>query len=80
MKLPFQDATFDVVLNYGAVNGMSDPRAALAEMDSPRTIKRKLERANRRGELFERLREIVGSAMCLPTLFAHYCPNTPSQP
>jgi ubiquinone/menaquinone biosynthesis C-methylase UbiE len=33
MKLPFQDATFDVVLNYGAVNGMSDPRTALAEME-----------------------------------------------
>jgi SAM-dependent methyltransferase/uncharacterized protein YbaR (Trm112 family) len=30
--LPFQAETFDVVLNYGAVNGMSDPARALAEM------------------------------------------------
>ncbi len=32
MKLPFQDETFDVVLNYGALNGYTDAGAALAEM------------------------------------------------
>jgi ubiquinone/menaquinone biosynthesis C-methylase UbiE len=30
--LPFQSETFDVVLNYGAINGMSDPGMALREM------------------------------------------------
>ena len=32
LDLPFQSDTFDVVLNYGAVNGTTDPRKALAEM------------------------------------------------
>jgi ubiquinone/menaquinone biosynthesis C-methylase UbiE len=32
LNLPFQSNTFDVVLNYGAINGMTDPRQALAEM------------------------------------------------
>jgi SAM-dependent methyltransferase len=32
LDLPFQSNTFDVVLNYGAVNGMTDPGKALAEM------------------------------------------------
>ena len=32
MNLPFQSGTFDVVLNYGAINGMTDPGKALAEM------------------------------------------------
>jgi SAM-dependent methyltransferase len=32
LDLPFQPDTFDVVLNYGAVNGMTDPKKALAEM------------------------------------------------
>jgi ubiquinone/menaquinone biosynthesis C-methylase UbiE len=32
LNLPFQSNTFDVVLNYGAVNGMTDPGKALAEM------------------------------------------------
>lgn len=27
-----QSETFDIVLNYGAINGMADPQAALAEM------------------------------------------------
>lgn len=31
-RLPFASETFDVVLNYGAVNGYGDPRTALAEM------------------------------------------------
>lgn len=31
-ELPFVSQTFDVVLNYGAVNGMTDPDRALAEM------------------------------------------------
>ena len=31
-ELPFEPETFDIVLNYGAVNGMADPRKALAEM------------------------------------------------
>jgi SAM-dependent methyltransferase len=30
--LPFQSGTFDVVLNYGAINGVSDPELALKEM------------------------------------------------
>jgi len=30
--LPFQTGIFDVVLNYGALNAMTDPRRALAEM------------------------------------------------
>lgn len=30
--LPFEPETFDVVLNYGAINGMADPQKALAEM------------------------------------------------
>jgi SAM-dependent methyltransferase len=30
--LPFQDGQFDVVLSYGAVNGLSDPAKAIAEM------------------------------------------------
>lgn len=32
MSLPFQDASFDVVLSYGAVNGLTDPPKAIAEM------------------------------------------------
>lgn len=32
MNLPFQDAQFDVVLSYGAVNGITDPVQAIAEM------------------------------------------------
>jgi ubiquinone/menaquinone biosynthesis C-methylase UbiE len=32
MQLPFQAETFDVVLNYGALNGYSDAARALAEM------------------------------------------------
>jgi len=31
-ELPFEPEVFDVVLNYGAVNGMADPQKALAEM------------------------------------------------
>lgn len=31
-RLPFVDETFDVVLNYGALNGYADAKAALAEM------------------------------------------------
>jgi len=29
---PFQSETFDIVLNYGALNGLTDPRLALEEM------------------------------------------------
>ncbi len=32
LALPFQSESFDVVLNYGAINGMTDPGKALAEM------------------------------------------------
>ncbi len=32
LRLPLQNETFDVVLNYGAVNGFTDPRLALEEM------------------------------------------------
>lgn len=32
MDLPFQDDRFDVVLSYGAVNGLTDPVKAIAEM------------------------------------------------
>lgn len=32
MDLPFMDNTFDVVLNYGAINGMADPGMAIREM------------------------------------------------
>jgi len=32
MALPFQDDQFDVVTSYGAVNGLSDPPKAIAEM------------------------------------------------
>jgi len=32
MQLPFCDASFDAVLNYGALNGYSDAKQALAEM------------------------------------------------
>ncbi|MBO9560173.1 MAG: methyltransferase domain-containing protein [Caulobacter sp.] len=32
MALPFQDDRFDVVLSYGAVNGLTDPVKAIAEM------------------------------------------------
>jgi SAM-dependent methyltransferase len=32
LALPFQSEYFDVVLNYGAINGMTDPAIALAEM------------------------------------------------
>ncbi len=32
MALPFQDDSFDVVLSYGAVNGLTDPPKAIAEM------------------------------------------------
>jgi hypothetical protein len=31
-QLPFVSQTFDVVLNYGAINGMTDPNRALEEM------------------------------------------------
>jgi SAM-dependent methyltransferase len=31
-RLPFAPETFDVVLNYGALNGYTDPQRALAEM------------------------------------------------
>lgn len=31
-RLPFRAGTFDIVLNYGAVNGISDPQRALDEM------------------------------------------------
>lgn len=31
-QLPFHAETFDIVLNYGAINGMADPQMALAEM------------------------------------------------
>jgi ubiquinone/menaquinone biosynthesis C-methylase UbiE len=31
-ELPFEPETFDVVLNYGAINGMADPQKALSEM------------------------------------------------
>jgi len=31
-RLPFTDAAFDVVLNYGALNGYTDSKQALAEM------------------------------------------------
>ncbi len=31
-KLPFQDGMFDIVLNYGAINGFTNPRVALEEM------------------------------------------------
>jgi len=32
VDLPFQSDRFDVVLSYGAVNGLSDPARAIAEM------------------------------------------------
>jgi SAM-dependent methyltransferase len=32
MELPFQSDRFDVVLSYGAVNGLTDPAKAIAEM------------------------------------------------
>lgn len=32
MELPFQADSFDVVLSYGAVNGLTDPSKAIAEM------------------------------------------------
>src|SRR6185369_12124595 len=32
MALPFQDGQFDVVTSYGAVNGLTDPAKAIAEM------------------------------------------------
>ena len=32
MELPFQTGSFDVVLSYGAVNGLTDPARAIAEM------------------------------------------------
>ena len=32
MALPFESNSFDVVLNYGAINGMADPERALSEM------------------------------------------------
>ncbi len=32
VELPFQDNRFDVVTSYGAVNGLSDPAKAIAEM------------------------------------------------
>lgn len=32
MALPFQDGQFDVVTSYGAVNGLTDPVKAIAEM------------------------------------------------
>ena len=31
-RLPFADDTFDIVLNYGAVNGFTNPKLALEEM------------------------------------------------
>ena len=31
-KLPFKSETFDIVTNYGAINGYADPKTALAEM------------------------------------------------
>ena len=31
-NLPFVSGSFDVVLNYGAINGMGDPARALAEI------------------------------------------------
>jgi ubiquinone/menaquinone biosynthesis C-methylase UbiE len=31
-RLPFRDETFDVALNYGALNGYSNPQLALEEM------------------------------------------------
>lgn len=31
-RLPFADATFDIVLNYGALNGFTNPKLALEEM------------------------------------------------
>jgi ubiquinone/menaquinone biosynthesis C-methylase UbiE len=31
-RLPFRDDTFDVALNYGALNGYADPKQALEEM------------------------------------------------
>ena len=31
-RLPFADDTFDIVLNYGALNGFTDPKLALEEM------------------------------------------------
>ena len=32
MNLPFQSGFFDIVLNYGAINGMTDPAKAVSEM------------------------------------------------
>ena len=32
MDLPFMDNTFDIVLNYGAINGMANPGMAILEM------------------------------------------------
>jgi ubiquinone/menaquinone biosynthesis C-methylase UbiE len=32
VDLPFQADSFDVVLSYGAVNGLTDPAKAIAEM------------------------------------------------
>jgi ubiquinone/menaquinone biosynthesis C-methylase UbiE len=32
MRLPLQNETFDIVLNYGAVNGFANPQLALEEM------------------------------------------------
>ena len=37
-RLPFQGETFDIVLNYGALNGFSNPKLALEEM--ARVLKR----------------------------------------
>src|SRR6202007_1664770 len=31
-RLPFESETFDVVLNYGALNAYTDPKRALEEM------------------------------------------------
>ena len=31
-RLPFESETFDIVTNYGAINGLDNPKAALAEM------------------------------------------------
>lgn len=31
-RLPFENETFDIVLNYGALNGFTDPKLALEEM------------------------------------------------
>jgi ubiquinone/menaquinone biosynthesis C-methylase UbiE len=31
-RLPFANETFDIVLNYGALNGFTDPKLALEEM------------------------------------------------